>query len=120
MSKTEDPGGEWSPLILVHEAKGWIDPCPMWDDDGKAYLVHAFAGSRSGLKSILAVHPMKPDGTALTGEDVMIYDGHGVNRTIEGPKFYKKDGYYYIFAPAGRGQTRLANGPPQQGSPGAL
>jgi len=43
MSSTEDPEGEWAPLTLMHEAKGWIDPCPLWDDDGKAYLVHAFA-----------------------------------------------------------------------------
>ena len=101
MSSAKDPEGEWTPLTLVHEAKGWIDPCPLWDDDGKAYLVHAFAGSRSGIKTILAVHEMSPDGTTLIGDHVMIYDGHGVNRVIEGPKFYKKDGYYYIFAPAG-------------------
>ena len=25
----------------------------------------------------------------------------GVNHTIEGPKFYKRNGYYYILAPAG-------------------
>jgi beta-xylosidase len=85
----------------MHEAKGWIDPCPLWDEDGKAYLVHAFAGSRSGLKSVLVVHEMEPDGSALLGEGKLIYDGHGVNRTIEGPKFYKRNGYYYIFAPAG-------------------
>ena len=101
MSKTKDPEGAWSPLTLVQEAKGWIDPSPLWDEDGKAYLVHAFAGSRSGIKSILAVHRMEPDGSALIGEGVLVYDGHGVNPTIEGPKFYKRNGYYYIFAPAG-------------------
>lgn len=101
MSKTEDPTGEWEPLKLIRPAKGWIDPCPLWDNDGNAYLVHAFAGSRSGMKSVLAVHRMKPDGTGLLGDAVLVYDGHGVNPTIEGPKFYKRNGYYYIFAPAG-------------------
>ena len=101
MSTAKDPRGVWSPLTLMHEAKGWIDPCPLWDEDGKAYLVHAFAGSRSGIKSVLVIHKMKPDGSALLGEGKLIYDGHGVNRTIEGPKFYKWNGYYYIFAPAG-------------------
>jgi beta-xylosidase len=101
MSSTEDPAGEWTPLKLVHKAKGWIDPCSLWDDDGNAYLVHAFAGSRSGIKSVLAVHRMAPDGSSLTGEGVLVYDGHDVNPTIEGPKFYKRNGYYYIFAPAG-------------------
>ncbi|MFZ1329384.1 MAG: family 43 glycosylhydrolase, partial [Chitinophagaceae bacterium] len=32
---------------------------------------------------------------------VMVYDGHINDPTIEGPKFYKRNGYYYIFAPAG-------------------
>lgn len=101
MSKTTDPLGKWDSLKLIRPASGWIDPCPLWDNDGNAYLVHAFAGSRSGMKSVLAVHRMKPDGTALLGDAVLVYDGHGVNPTIEGPKFYKRNGYYYIFAPAG-------------------
>jgi beta-xylosidase len=101
MSQTKDPLGEWEPLHLVHAAKGWIDPCPLWDTDGQAYLVHAFAGSRSGIKSVLVVHRMKPDGTGLLDEGKLIYDGHDVNPTIEGPKFYQRNGYYYIFAPAG-------------------
>lgn len=101
MSKTSDPFGKWEPLKLIHPARGWIDPSPLWDDDGNAYLVHAFAGSRSGLKSILVVHRMEPDGTALLDEGILIYDGHDGNPTIEGPKFYKRGGYYYIFAPAG-------------------
>ena len=32
---------------------------------------------------------------------VMVYDGHEMDPTIEGPKFYKRNGYYYIFAPGG-------------------
>jgi beta-xylosidase len=45
---------------------------------------------------------MKPDGTELIGNPVMVYDGNdGVNHTVEGPKFYKHDGYYYILCPAG-------------------
>jgi beta-xylosidase len=101
MSKTRDPLGEWDPVIPVRKAKGWIDPCPLWDDDGNAYLVHAFAGSRSGMKSVLVVHRMDPDGTRLLNDGVLVFDGHEAHPTIEGPKFYKRNGYYYIFAPAG-------------------
>lgn len=101
MTKTKDPAGEWSKPVLVRAGKGWIDPCPLWDDDGKAYLVSAFAGSRAGYKSILVVTPMSPDGTKLLGEPVIVFDGHEGNSTVEGPKFYKHNGYYYIFAPAG-------------------
>jgi beta-xylosidase len=101
MTKTRDPRGEWSRPFLVKEAKGWIDPCPLWDDDGNAYLVHAFAGSRAGIKSVLVVNPMSPDGTRLLDDGVMVFDGHEKHPTIEGPKFYKLNGYYYISAPAG-------------------
>ncbi|MEO6391711.1 MAG: family 43 glycosylhydrolase, partial [Pyrinomonadaceae bacterium] len=93
--------GPWSEPLLIKEAKGWIDPCPLWDDDGQAYLVSALAGSRSGIKSILVVSRMSPDGTKLLDDGVMVFDGHGHHETVEGPKFYKRNGYYYIFAPAG-------------------
>ncbi len=101
MTKTKDPAGEWSRPLLIKEAKGWIDPCPLWDDDGNAYLVHAFAGSRAGIKSILVVNRMSPDGTRLLDDGVLVFDGHDADPTVEGPKFYKRDGHYYILAPAG-------------------
>jgi len=101
MIKAKNPEGPWSDPLLVKTGKGLIDPSPLWDDDGKAYLVHAFAGSRAGVKSLLMVSRMEPDGTALIGDEVLVYDGHKNDPTVEGPKFYKRRGYYYIFAPAG-------------------
>ncbi|MCF8359388.1 MAG: glycoside hydrolase 43 family protein [Prolixibacteraceae bacterium] len=99
--KAKKPEGPWSEPHLVHAAKGWIDPCPFWDDDGKAYLVHAFAGSRSGIKSVLVINEMSPDGLSINEKCTLVFDGHENHRTIEGPKLYKRNGYYYIFAPAG-------------------
>ncbi|GAB3198215.1 beta-xylosidase [Pontibacter aydingkolensis] len=101
MVKTKDPAGKWEKPVLVQEGKGLIDACPLWDENGKAYLVHAFAGSRAGIKSVLAVHEMSPDGTKLLDEGTLVFDGHDEHPTVEGPKFYKHNGYYYIFAPAG-------------------
>jgi beta-xylosidase len=101
MTKAKDPAGEWSKPLLIKEAKGWIDPCPLWDEDGNAYLVHAFAGSRAGIKSVLVVNRMNREGTAILDDGVIVFDGHAAHPTIEGPKFYKLNGYYYIFAPAG-------------------
>lgn len=102
MVKTKDPLGEWEKPVLVKRARGIIDTCPLWDEDGRAYLVNGWAKSRSGLNAILTVTEMSPDGTRLIGEPVMVYDGipEG-NHTIEGPKFYKRGDWYYIFAPAG-------------------
>ncbi len=93
--------GPWSDPILVAGGKGLIDPCPLWDDNGKAYLVHAFAGSRAGIKSVIAIREMNAAGTKTIDNGTIIYDGHEEDPTVEGPKFYKRNGYYYIFAPAG-------------------
>ncbi len=101
MTKTKDPAGEWARPLLVKQAKGWIDPCPLWDDDGNVYLVHAFAGSRAGIKSILVVNRMNDEGTRVLDDGVIVFDGHDRDPTVEGPKFYKLNGYYYILAPAG-------------------
>ena len=101
MVKSKDPAGKWDNPVLVKAAKGIIDTCPLWDEDGNAYIVHGYAGSRAGLKSILGLIRMTPDGTQAIGESRIIFDGHIGNATIEGPKFYKRDGWYYILAPAG-------------------
>lgn len=101
MLKAKDPKGPWSIPHLVKEGKGLIDSSPLWDEDGKAYLVHAYAGSRAGIKSILVVSEMSPCGTHLLNEGKIVFDGHEGYETIEGPKFNKHNGYYYIFAPAG-------------------
>jgi len=101
MIKTKDPKGDWSEPIMVKEGKGLIDPCPLWDDDGKAYLAYAYAGSRAGIKSLLAICSLNAEGTLANNDDVIIIDGHDGEATIEGPKLYKRNGYYYVFAPAG-------------------
>jgi len=44
---------------------------------------------------------MSPDGSKLLDGGVVVFDGHAQAPTLEGPKFYKRNGYYYIFAPAG-------------------
>ena len=101
MTKAKNAAGPWDPLVLVRQAKGWIDPCPLWDDDGEAYLVHTWANSRSGIKSILTLNRMNAEGTEILDDGIMIFDGRLHQPTIEGPKLYKRNGYYYIFAPAG-------------------
>lgn len=101
MIKAAKAEGPWSQPLLVKGGKGLIDPSPLWDDDGKVYLAHAFAGSRARIKSVIIVNELNAEGTAVIGENVMVFDGHNEHPTVEGPKFYKRNGYYYIFAPAG-------------------
>jgi len=101
VTTANNPAEKWSEPHLVQAGKGLIDPCPLWDDNGKAYLVHAYANSRSGLKDMLRVRPMSPDGSKLLGEGEIVFHDPKIHPTLEGPKFLKKDGWYYILAPAG-------------------
>lgn len=105
MCKATDPWGEWSKPSFVRKVTGWIDPCPFWDDDGKAYMVTAFARSRIGFNSYLYMSPMEPDCSGVLGDGQFVFDGHETQPIIEGPKLYKRNGYYYIFAPAGGVET---------------
>jgi beta-xylosidase len=96
--------GPWSEPHLLLPGKGIIDPAPLWDDDGQAYLLHAWAKSRAGISNVLTLRRMAPDASRLLGEKGgVIIDGNKLPNytTLEGPKFYKHEGWYYVFAPAG-------------------
>ena len=102
MVKTKDPAGEWEKPVCVIPGKGYIDTTPLWDDDGRCYLVNGWANSRSKYASVLTVRELSADGTRPIGQPVIVFDGNGTeNRTCEGPKFYKRDGWYWIMCPAG-------------------
>lgn len=98
----KDPAGPWSEPRLVVEGDGIIDTCPLYDDDGRIYLVNAWANSRAGMNSILTVRELNADETEVISPPVMVYDGiPDGNFTCEGPKFYKRNGEYWLFFPAG-------------------
>ncbi|HPH47090.1 MAG TPA: glycoside hydrolase 43 family protein, partial [Chryseolinea sp.] len=100
VTKAKKVEGPWSEPLLIESGKGLIDPCPLFDGD-KNYLVFAYAGSRAGIKSVIAIKQLNDAGDKTIDEGRIVYDGHQLDPTIEGPKFYKRNGYYYIFAPAG-------------------
>ena len=102
MVKTQDPAGKWEAPVCVIKGQGYIDTCPLWDEDGRCYLVNGWANSRSKYASVLTVRELSADGTKAIGEPVIVFDGNGTeNRTCEGPKFYQRDGWYWIMCPAG-------------------
>lgn len=97
----KDPQAVWE-CHYVKDTCGWIDPCPLWDEDGSAYLLHGFAASRCGINNILFLHRMRPDGLEILDAGRLVYDGHAHgDTTTEGPKMYRRGGYYYILCPAG-------------------
>jgi beta-xylosidase len=96
MSSAAKITGPWTEPVAVIAQAGLEDPCPFWDDDGKAYLVHSKKGAGP-----LILHRMSPDGkTVLDEGKEIVRDPHELP-TLEGPKLYKRNGYYYIFAPFG-------------------
>lgn len=98
-----DPRSQWSTPVLVKGGKGLIDPCPLWDENGAVYLVHGWAKSRSGISNLLTLHRLSADAKRIADEGKVIINANllpGWN-TLEGPKLYQRDGFYYVFAPAG-------------------
>jgi len=98
-----DPRGRWSDPVLVLAGTGLIDPCPFWDDDGRVYLVHAWSLSRAHINNKITLHELSADGVHALDAGGFIVDADQIPgwHTLEGPKLYKRDGWYYIFAPAG-------------------
>ncbi len=101
MTKAKDVAGPWSEPVLVKPGKGIIDTTPLWDEDGKVYMAHAYAGSRAQLKSVITICELNADATKAITPSRIVFDGHEGHQTCEGPKFYKHNGYYYLFLPAG-------------------
>jgi len=107
-----EPRGPWSEPVLVDATRGAIDPAPFWDDDGSAWLAYGFAQSRAGVSNRIALKRMDSAGTRTTGAATTIIDGSTLPpvktsigprpwQTTEGPKLYKRDGWYWLFAPSG-------------------
>ena len=88
--------GPWSAPVAVMAEPGLEDPCPFWDDDGTAYLIHSKTGAGP-----LILHHMSSDGKHVLDEGKIIVQDAEHLPVLEGPKLYKRDGYYYIFAPFG-------------------
>jgi beta-xylosidase len=88
--------GPWSAPAVVMAQAGLEDPCPFWDDDGNAYLIHSKTGAGP-----LILHRMSADGKRVLDAGKVIVEDPEHLPTLEGPKLYKRHGYYYIFAPFG-------------------
>lgn len=100
VARSSDIRGEFELNMLTHTS-GWIDPCPVWDDDGRAYMYFAFAKSRCGIKHRLALIEIDSECRNTIGDYEVIFDGTLTAPTCEGPKAYIRDGWHYVLFPAG-------------------
>ena len=92
MTSAENPAGPWEPLYQVKKTGGWEDPCPLWDDNGNAWLGRSQLGGGP-----IIIHRMSLDGKTLLDDGREIYHGP----TAEGTKLFIKDGYFYLSIPEG-------------------
>lgn len=96
MVSAKNAEGPWDAPVTVIAETGLEDPCPLWDDDGNAYLVHSKVGAGP-----LILRRMSPDGRSVLDEGKVIVEDKERLPVLEGPKFQKRGGYYYILAPYG-------------------
>jgi beta-xylosidase len=96
MTSAAHATGPWEAPVKVIDQPGLEDPCPFWDEDGQAYLVHSKVGAGP-----LILHRMSADGKNVLDDGEVIMEDPVRLPTLEGPKLYKRNGYYYIFAPFG-------------------
>ncbi len=100
MARAKNPRGPWTTPVRVIAEAGLEDPCPFWDADGSAWLVHSRVGAGP-----LVLHRMRPDGTAVLDAGTVIVEDRQRLPVLEGPKLYKRDGWYHIWAPIGGVET---------------
>jgi beta-xylosidase len=110
---TTDPKTEkWKGWILKDKngkemtGSGYTDPCPFWDEEGKAYLAASHPGGNSWYSYL---YQMTPDGKQLLDVDIDYIRMHNPatdptkggtifspHHSSEGNKIYKINKYYYI------------------------
>ena len=138
------PAGPWKSQFLKDKygrplrVPRWTDPCPFWDDNGKAYLM----SSRPGRKYWYSyIFQMSEDGTTLLDADsahmalkdtLYQYPNGGTlvspYHSSEGNRIFKRNGWYYLqhieFLNAGLGEgtyvfrSRHLYGTQPDGTPG--
>lgn len=90
MTTAKKAEGPWEPLTTVLKAPGWDDPCPLWDDDGHAYLVMTHFADNYKIH----LFKMSEDGKTLNMKaDSVIHQTRG----SEANKLYKINNWYYHF-----------------------
>jgi beta-xylosidase len=96
MATAKNPAGPWAAPVKVIDQPRLEDPCPFWDDDGTAWLVHGKVGAGP-----LILHRMSSDGKRVLDAGEVIVEDKANLPVLEGPKLYKRNGWYYILAPIG-------------------
>ena len=103
----KNPRGPWSDPVWLPEVDG-IDPSLFFDTDGSAWIINngpPIGQPRYDGHRALWVQRFDPKTLKTFGPRTMVLDA-GVDPStkpiwIEGPHFFRKDGYYYLIAAEG-------------------
>lgn len=105
--KSKDPSKGWSDPIWLPKVQG-IDPDLLFDDNGKAYIVHnAEVTGKTAYEGQRAIRLFEYDvkGDSIRGGFTEIVRGgtHVEEKPIwiEGPHLYKRGRYYYLMCAEG-------------------
>lgn len=112
MAMADNPEGPWESGFVKDKygrplkVTRWSDPCPFWDEDGKAYLVASHPGRKYWYSYIFQ---MSEDGTTLLDADSAHMDKKNIlyqypdggtvispYHSSEGNRIFKRNGYYYL------------------------
>lgn len=106
MARASHPEGTWSSPKLVIAARGWDDPCPFWDDDGKGYLVTTRTDAdEDGQKYRIHLFSMNAGNDEIVeGTDRVIHQSRG----SEANKLYKIGGVYFHYFSEVKPEGRVA------------
>ena len=106
MARASHPEGTWSSPKLVIAARGWDDPCPFWDDDGKGNLVTTRTDAdEDGQKYRIHLFSMNAGNDGIVeGTDRVIHQSRG----SEANKLYKIGGVYFHYFSEVKPEGRVA------------
>lgn len=101
------PEGPWSDPYFLKDAPG-IDPFIFFDEDGKAYFIGTRFAEGEEKKywkhSIIWMKELDLKNMQLVGEEIKLLSQGGAlhnARNAEGPRLFKRNGYYYLLIAEG-------------------
>lgn len=93
--------GPWSEPVYLNS--NGIDPALFHDEDGRTWLVNTiwkYNTNRNRKFTDMLLQELDTKTNRLIGKAVSIFSGTGLGAT-EGPRLYKRNGYYYLVVAEG-------------------
>lgn len=100
----KNPDGPWSDPYVITDTIWGIDPALFFDDNGKTYWLmnHPPIGFKHDGASSILIQEIDLNNMKLVGEPSFIGRGAMIDsKHPEGPKMFKKDGFYYLLIAEG-------------------